>query len=165
LCRSSHKKSRNDRPPFAENHNEGRPITPPDKRDIIKHNDNRTEIRPMDKNMTLQKCRAAITRLERRVGDTIEQCRRFEEMTEPLELWARKWSTATLERWLHLDHLPLIEREKALVGLALKATDEAGAVLDAYDPTGEGQDHELFWQVARIEWEQRYQTHERRLAA
>jgi hypothetical protein len=109
--------------------------------------------------------RTSLARLERRVGVTIEQCRRFEQMVAPLETWATKWSTATLERWLHLDHLPVAERENALVALAIKATAETGAILDAYDPSCAGAAHTIFHQVARIEWEQRNQAHVKRSSA
>ena len=95
----------------------------------------------------LQRCRAALG----------EHCR-FKQMESSLETWATKWSTETLGRWLHLDHLPLIEREKALVALALQATDRAGVIIDAYDPYHGGEEHELFYKVARLEWEQRHRT-------
>lgn len=108
---------------------------------------------------------ASAARLERRVERTLAQCRRFEEMTGPLEPWATHWSTSTLARWLHIDHVEIESREKALVALALKATDEAGAAIDEYDPTDAGADHALFYQVARIEWEQRHSARRRRKAA
>lgn len=103
----------------------------------------------------LQQISVSLARLERRVDQTIAQCRRFEQMVAPLETWARRWSVATLERWLYLDDLPLAEREMALVGLAVKASANSGAVLDAYEPAEGGEEHRLFCQVARIEWEQR----------
>lgn len=119
----------------------------------------------MNRAQALAKCRLAIKRVERRVDRTVAQRRHFDQMSAPLEVWADKWSTTTLERWLHLDHLPIEEREKALVALALQATDAAGAVIDAYDPRGAGEDHELFHQIARTEWEQRHQSKARRSAA
>jgi hypothetical protein len=109
--------------------------------------------------------RNSLARLERRVDITLDQCRRFEQMVATLETWAAKWSTATLERWLYLDHLPLDEREKALVALAIQATPKAGAVLDTYNPMGSSDDHQIFCQVARIEWEQRQQARPQRRAA
>ncbi|QDG53410.1 hypothetical protein FIV42_22490 [Persicimonas caeni] len=120
----------------------------------------------MDRQQLLHRCRMAlaINRLEQRIDHTLDQCRRFDQMAEPLETWATQWSTATLERWLNLDNLPLEEREKALVALALQATEEAGAILRAYDPAGAGQDHVLFHQVACIEWEQRHRARGTRAA-
>lgn len=97
----------------------------------------------------------APARLEQRIDDTLAQCRRFEVMSRTLHDWAAHWSTPTLARWLNLEQLPLGERDKALVALALQATGEAGAVLDAYDPYGHGRAHAALHQVARIEWEQR----------
>lgn len=102
----------------------------------------------------------AIAHLERRIDKTLDQCRRFEQLSAPLHQWATTWSTDTLERWLYLDHLPLEEREKALVALALKATCESGAIIDAYAPPADNEAHRLFHQVARIEWEQRHQARE-----
>jgi len=95
-----------------------------------------------------------LTRLEQRIERTLEQCRRFEQMAPPLLEWAENWSVTTLARWLNMSQLPLGEREKALVGLALKGSREAGAVINDYDPSGEGQAHRLFYRVVRIEWEQ-----------
>ncbi|MFW5968751.1 MAG: hypothetical protein ACOCV2_14600 [Persicimonas sp.] len=112
----------------------------------------------------LRRFDATIARLERRVDRTLEQCRRFEEMAEVLQVWADHWTTETLERWLYLDDISREEREKALVALALQATNRAGRVIAEYDPGPRGSDHQTFHQVARIEWEQRQQVRGRRLA-
>lgn len=109
----------------------------------------------IDREETLKKCRAALSRVDNRVEQMLAQRERFEQMSGVLETWATKWSTRTLERWLNTDTLPLIEREKALVALALQANDAAGAVIRAYAPRGGGEAHRLFHQVARIEWERR----------
>lgn len=100
----------------------------------------------------------ASAQLLERIDRTLAQCARFEAMCGPLAEWAERWSTETLARWLHVESLPLEEREKALVGLALKGTEQAGAVLDTYRPAARDPDHRLFYQVARIEWEQRYKA-------
>jgi hypothetical protein len=112
----------------------------------------------IDKSETLKKCRAALTRVDNHVEQMLAQRERFEQMSDVLETWATKWSTTTLDRWLNTDALPLIEREKALVALALQASDAAGAVIRAYAPRGGGEPHKLFHQVARIEWEQRHRA-------
>ncbi len=105
--------------------------------------------------MNTHRFRTALARLEDRVERTLVQCRRFETMAAALQTWAAHWSTATFERLLHAEHASVDERERALAALALQGTDEAGALIDAYNPHGAGPDHELFHQVARIEWEQR----------
>ncbi len=110
---------------------------------------------PNDRDQTRDRHRQETAGLARRINDTLEQCRRFETMSQTLQEWAEHWSTETLARWLNLGQLPIEEREKALIALALQATAEAGAVIDAYDPYGHGRDHELLYRVARIEWEQR----------
>lgn len=99
--------------------------------------------------------RATLHLLKNRIDQLIDQRERFAHMAEPLQAWADKWSTTTLARWLAVENLPLEEHEKALVALALKATDDAGAVIDTYNPWGLGEDHELFYRVIRLEWEQR----------
>lgn len=105
--------------------------------------------------MNTHRFRTALARLEERVERTLVQCRRFETMAAALQTWAAHWSTATFERLLHAEQASVDERERALAALALQGTDEAGALIDAYDPAVAGPDHELFHQVARIEWEQR----------
>lgn len=113
----------------------------------------------MERSEHLRRFDATIARLERRVDRTLEQCRRFEEMAEVLQVWADHWTTETLERWLHLEDIPQEEREKALVALALQATNDAGRAIDSYEPGPRGSDHQTFHQVARIEWEQRQRAH------
>ncbi len=102
--------------------------------------------------------RFPLARLERRIDEILEQRCRFEHMAAPLQTWAEKWSTGTLERWLHLDNLPLEERERALIALALQATAEAGAVIDAYSPGGRGEAHKVLYGVVKIEWAQRHRA-------
>ncbi|MFP4600887.1 MAG: hypothetical protein ACLFVJ_21735 [Persicimonas sp.] len=102
--------------------------------------------------------RFPLEHLERRIDEILEQRCRFEHMAAPLQTWAEKWSTGTLERWLHLDNLPLEERERALIALALQATEEAGAVIDAYSPGGRGEAHKVLYGVVKLEWEQRHRA-------
>lgn len=113
-------------------------------------------------------CQTATRRLDTRldllvsrVDRTIAQCRRFEEMATVLDLWLDRWSTDTLAGWLDDASLSAHDRQLALVALALKGTTRAGAIIDDYDLTSDD-DSELFYQVVRIEWEQRYRE---RLAA
>ena len=96
-----------------------------------------------------------IERLARRVDRTIAQCRRFERLAQSVAPWATRWPTSSFERLLDVGQSSTSVRNRALVALALKATSDAGAVLDGYDPTEVGEEHELFYQVVRIEWEQR----------
>ena len=102
-------------------------------------------------------CDSALVRLQCRVDKLLRQCRRFEEMATVVDAFARRWSTTTLARWLHIEGLDVANRELALVALALKATDASGAVIDRYDFTGDEEEHQLFYQIVRIEWEQRRQ--------
>ena len=96
-----------------------------------------------------------------RVDRTIEQCRRFEEFAADMAIFAERWPTSALARWLDVNDLDTVTRDMALVALALKGSANAGATIDDYDPTGLDEDHELFYQVARIEWEQRYRDAKR----
>lgn len=109
--------------------------------------------------------RFPLEHLERRIDEILEQRCRFEHMAAPLQTWAAKWSTGTLERWLHLDNLPLEERERALIALALQGTAEAGAVIDAYSPGGRGDEHKVLYGVVKIEWAQRHQAREKEVCA
>ncbi len=102
----------------------------------------------------------AIMRLQRRVDELAEQCRRFEEMIPVMEVWASRWPTATLGDWLAVDGLEDPHYEMALVALALQGTDEAGDVIDAYDAAQRGEDHEFFYKVARTKWERRRAKHD-----
>ena len=96
----------------------------------------------------------SVDRLIRRVDETIAQCRRFEEVAAIATTWAHRWPASKLERWLNADERCQSDRETALVALALTATSEAGSILESYDPTG--YDHELFYDIACIEWKQRH---------
>ena len=91
-----------------------------------------------------------------RVDRTVEQCRRFEEFANHMATFAARWPATALAHWLDLDDLDRTTHNMALVALALKGSAAAGAAIDGYDPTDYGEDHELFYQVVRIEWEQRY---------
>ncbi len=96
---------------------------------------------------------------ERTILTLIDQCCRFDQLAASLKPWACKWSTQTLERWLELPNIPLKQREMLLTSLAIKADERCGVLLDAYDPSGESEEHRLFHRVCIIEWEQRYPLH------
>mgnify|MGYP006290186439 CR=1 FL=1 len=99
---------------------------------------------------------ASIARLTRRVDAALAQSRRFDVLAERVHNWAENWSVAAIARWLYADGQPTRRTECALVALALKGTDEAGEVLRGYDAGERDEDHHLLWQVALIEWEQRW---------
>ncbi len=100
--------------------------------------------------------RSAQPHFERTILTLIDQCCRFDQLATALKPWAEKWSMATMERWMELPNLPLKQREMILTALALKADERCGAILEAYDPAGESEEHRLFHRVCIIEWEQRY---------
>jgi hypothetical protein len=112
--------------------------------------------------MTCQRLPHSTQRIE---AASLDPWRRFDEMAASVKLWAAKWSTTTLARWLHVEQLPLNEHEKALVALALKGNVAAGIVIDDYSPAGRGKVHQRFYEVVCIEWEQRHHTTGHRLAA
>lgn len=95
-------------------------------------------------------------RLVRRADRTIDQCRRFEEHARAIGAWATRWPTDAFGRWLDIDGLDHTTREIAVVALALRATAAAGDILQNYDATPFGEDHELFCDVACFEWRQRH---------
>lgn len=93
---------------------------------------------------------------ERTILTLIDQCCRFDQIAASLKPWAQKWSTQTMQRWLELPQLPVKQREMILTALAIKANERSGAILDAYDATGDSEEHRLFYRVCIIEWEQRF---------
>ncbi len=102
-------------------------------------------------------------RLVERVDRTLEQCQRFEDFAADMATFSARWPSSALARWLDVDDLDTSTLEMALVALAIKGSASAGAIIDRYDPIDRGEDHELFYQIARIEWEQRFKDspHER----
>jgi hypothetical protein len=101
---------------------------------------------------------ASIARLTRRVDEALAQSRRFDELADHVEQWAQKWSVASIARWLDDEGPATEEADRALVALALKGTSEAGERLRSHDAAARGARHELLWQVALIEWEQRHEA-------
>lgn len=98
---------------------------------------------------------ASLNRLVQRVDQTIEQCRRFEEIANELSGWASYWPTEALQCWLERTDSDVTLCETALVALALRGTHRAGVAIDGHDPSSFDADHQLFYEVVRIEWEQR----------
>ena len=80
--------------------------------------------------------------------------RRFDRLAGTVADWADRWSTDALARRLHEAHTAQIRR-RALVALALQASDASGAVIDAYSPQHRDVD-ELFHRAVHIEWHRRH---------
>ena len=102
---------------------------------------------------TEQKLAALVQRVDR----NIEECRRFEEMAAHLNNWAERWPTQALIRRLESDNSGVEEREEALVALAIRATEEAGRAIAAYDPGECEERHRIFWDIAQSHWQKRYE--------
>ncbi len=103
-------------------------------------------------------CDVSILPFQRDVDVTLEQCQRFEEMAPNTNICDSRWATAALARWLDTEAPETADRELALVALALQATRQSGEMIDAYDAAGHGEAHRVFYEVARIEWERRYEA-------
>lgn len=86
---------------------------------------------------------------------TLTQCQRFEIHAQAIRTWSLTWPLSTFTQWLTDPNRPLIYHEYALTALALIATAESGAFIDAYDSSKAPKEHQLFHQIARIEWETR----------
>lgn len=99
---------------------------------------------------------------ERRILCTLDQCRRFGKMAALLDAREKKQRAEILRRRLLGDEPSIEERERVMVILAMKASDEAGEILDEYQPSDVGEEHRLFHQVARIEWSERNKRRRRR---
>ena len=103
-------------------------------------------------------------RIDHHVERLVTQYERFERLADQVQRWADRWSTDALRRRLHLAESTEV-REKALVALALQATGAARMVIDNYIPRDASEDHDLFHQVVRIEWERRHDANTPPLAA
>ena len=105
--------------------------------------------------MTTDPFANALERLKRRVDETVAQCERFDLLTDEVREWARFWTVTSIRRWMESKERSVAELERALVALALSPTEQAGHILEEYDPDGQGETHRLFHQIARLEWERR----------
>lgn len=89
---------------------------------------------------------------------TLTQAQRFELHARAVQTFSLNWPISTFTDWLTDPERSLIYREYALTALALKATAQSGAIIDAYNPNPHGPDHHLFHQIARTEWKDRFKN-------
>lgn len=95
----------------------------------------------------------------------LAQCQRFELHAQAVQSWSINWPLSTFADWLQDQTRPLIYYEYALTALALKATSESGAIIDAFDSSNSPRSLQTFHQIARIEWETRFKDHHPRPSA
>ena len=105
--------------------------------------------------MTNERYEQAIERLERRVETAIRQCERFDRLVDEVKEWSRFWTTTAIRRWMESEERTDAERERALVALAIDPSEQAGHILEEYEPPEGDDDHRAFHRVARLEWERR----------
>lgn len=88
----------------------------------------------------------------------LSQCQRFDLHAQAVQTWSSNWPISTFADWLKDPDRPVIYHEYALAALALKATSESGAIIDAFDSSNSPQSLQTFHQIARIEWETRFKN-------
>ena len=100
----------------------------------------------------------AIDPLQDHLEQTLEQCQRFEEISEILATMVDEYDTTHMAIWLTQDNISEEEIELVLAALALKASPQAETILDAYESEGGSEAHRIFHQIAQIECGRRRQT-------
>lgn len=95
-------------------------------------------------------------RIEDRVASILVQCQRFEAITEELRQQPDSMDIEMAATVLEFPGSSLLETERALVFLAMTASDESGQLIKIYTPPQNSTDLCEFHPIVKIEWEKRY---------